>query len=140
MFLFLISVFSIHSTSTPPLLNFGLERQLTNVVGFLILYFFIQLNFDLTSHSFGTRFTSFFNNSFFFFENLFFLGGVLLWILKYYSLFRSKALATIIYTPRPLLIQDSLPFYLRLVPTAFLGLALIISFLPILNYFVWRYF
>ena len=47
--------------------NYYLEsRKQERVILFLLLillsYYFIQLNFELTSHSFGTRFNHFFNN------------------------------------------------------------------------------
>lgn len=140
LFLFLISIFSIHTISTPALLNFGVERQVLNLISFLSLYFFIQLNFDLTSHSFGTRFTSFFNNSFFFFENLFILVLLGFWLLKQYWLVRSKVTMTLNYLIYPAQTPGALNFYLRLTPTLTLVLVLVISFLPIVNYFVWRYF
>lgn len=39
-----------------------------NLIFTLISYFFIQLNFDLSSHNFGIKFFFFFNNNFFFIE------------------------------------------------------------------------
>jgi len=47
-------------------------------------YFFIQLNFELTSHSFGTRFNYFFNNHLFFSSKYSTIRGMFFYNVKYF--------------------------------------------------------
>ena len=99
-------------------------------------YFFIQLNFDLVSHNFGSKFFFFFNNNLFFLE----VSTVLLLLIGVWSsrgltlLYQLGMYRVHILRPRvavsPILRQA--PFWVPL-------LWVIISYKPLLNYFVWNF-
>lgn len=102
----------------------------------ILTYFFIQLNFDLVSHNFGSKFFFFFNN------NLFFLESIVILTLTLISttLNSSAKVYTLHHTYLPL--QHSSRTLLRLTPALNLTLTILLglSFLPLLNYFIWNYF
>lgn len=114
-----------------------LERSIHLMGAFVFSYFFIQLNFDLVSHNFGSKFFFFFNNNLFFLEVL----GICILIGLAHSL--------IIYKVRNqsfvMLVQNSnisgstfnwLGFCILY---AAITVVLFSSFLPLLNYFIWNY-
>ena len=61
---------ALHSRFSILSLHFLAAKNKVLLYVFLFSYFFIQLNFDLTSHNFGARFFFFFNNNLFFLEIL----------------------------------------------------------------------
>jgi len=102
----------------------------------LFFYFFIQLNFDLVSHNFGSKFFFFFSNNLFYLEALFFLSyGLLYWFGNLYH--QTTQLLTL---TRPQLIS----FALNNLPNWVLFISLLsivlLSFVPLINYFLWNYF
>lgn len=105
----------------------------------LLSYSFIQLNFDLVSHNFGSKFFFFFNNNLFLLElMLFTLIRILISIWRNYTT-QSQTVPFFTYPSRPHQLFNEgwwiiLVFYLVLI--SLLGS----SFLPLLNYFVWSYF
>lgn len=108
---------------------------------FIFLYYFIQLNFEITSHNFGVRFFFFFNNNLFLIENI--LLFTVLFILKL------KNLITFEYFLIPLFRLFQIKKYLPLKSHFwFITLLLLItfakpvffSFLPLFNYFLWNFF
>jgi len=105
----------------------------------ILSYYTLQLNFELTSHSFGSRFTYFFNN------NLFLLEVAL--IVIFYMIFQVSQkfrLRTTFIAKRGC--NSDVQFwghkftpYVVWIFLAILLLIILASFLPLLNYFVWRY-
>jgi len=102
-------------------------------------YFFIQLNFELTSHSFGTRFNYFFNNHLFFLQSIVLLG-VCFFIMLNTLYIRRTYLISIgtLRNIRP--IQEFFQGILLWSLGALLILLVIVSFTPLLNYFSWQFF
>jgi hypothetical protein len=108
---------------------------------FALSYYFIQLNFDLTSHSFGSRFVHFFNT------NLFLLKVILLYILIYSYLnmifmknntqilvLYSKTLPFIYFRGGTFLFWF-LTFYLISILSV-----ITLSYSSLVNYFLWSFF
>lgn len=102
---------------------------------FFLSYFFIQLNFDLVSHNFGSKFFFFFNNNLFFLQSI----GVLLLLVLALTTYFSKntlqlsVLAHKYYTIHPFSI-------LRLTPVLVILVWVLASYRPLLNYFFWNFF
>ena len=61
-------------------------RALVSLCFFIATYFFIQLNFELVSHNFGSKFFFFFNNNLFSMEVIFLTILGMLWLLRLNSL------------------------------------------------------
>lgn len=135
--LFLILTWLFHNLSSPHVLEVIFEIWLSLTGLFLAFYFFLQLNFDLTSHSFGARFSSFFNNSLFFLEMFSIL--VLILLVKSSSLARqlSNLLALLTSASRSLLPSTSSYLYVTLLGVS--CLLIMYSLLGLVNYFLWRY-
>ena len=102
----------------------------------LLSYFFIQLNFDLVSHNFGSKFFFFFNNNLFFIESVSALGLSLLFVTKAANgthlcrrLFRTKGA----YLPVP---RNSV---LRCFPAFVVTAWVTRSYRPLVNYFMWNF-
>jgi len=84
---FLIPLYHVHKlTSLNQVLSIYYEQVLF-LLTTLILYFFIQLNFDLVSHNFGVKFFFFFNNKLFFIVMLIFLSFLCWYIVRKYGRF-----------------------------------------------------
>lgn len=108
------------------------------VIWLLVLfsYFFIQLNFDLVSHNFGSKFFFFFNN------NLFFIEFVLVLVFALISTVsaingvnRGKRL---FFGDTPSLTLSPNPV-LRCVPSFVVLVWVIWSYRPLFNYFIWNF-
>jgi len=112
-------------------------------LGLLILmfsYFFLQLNFELTSHNFGSRFTYFFNNNLFFLESLFCCLGTIWWKIRLNILVRSTYISLSLPLTAQRVQPSGKPSYWIFWFMSISGfLIVILSFLPLLNYFFWRY-
>lgn len=105
----------------------------------IITYLFIQLNFDLVSHNFGSKFFFFFNNNLFFLELLITL--TLYWFCMYFktqlsfveNIISIKKLKFTYY--KPLTLQHH-----GLVLLTYVLIILVFnSIIPLLNYFIWTY-
>lgn len=114
-------------------------KKIIIYVGVIIFfYFFIQLNFDIVSHNFGTNFFFFFNNNFFFLESsiMFFL------FINYYVL-KNCLLVNSISTYNYLLNNKGdkslYPFFKIIFVNVLILVLIIYSFVPLFNYFVWNY-
>lgn len=131
----LICLTNIHSLYSTNNIFQNNERFFILILLFILTYFFIQLNFDLISHNFGSKFTHFFNNSLFFMETLLMLTFALyLYIqLLYYS--RAQCLILINFRYNTLLYKWLFVFNMYLV----FSIILISSFIPLFNYFFWNY-
>jgi len=99
-------------------------------------YLFIQLNFDLVSHNFGSKFFFFFNN------NLFFLEILMLLIICYFVFYYYLQLITTQTIILNYLNLTSQSYRLDQANTAVLVLYFLItvliinSFIPLINYFL----
>lgn len=106
---------------------------------FISSYFFIQLNFELVSHNFGSKFFFFFNN------NLFSIEIILVtWLLIAY-LIRTDAFNGVKYslygyalTSPSLGCNFSSPI-LKLLPHCIIAWWVIWSYKPLINYFIWNF-
>ena len=135
----LSTLWVIHSRWT--LLNFikGSELGFLILSGVLLSYYMLQLNFELTSHSFGSRFTYFFNNNLFLLEVFTVLCVHALFQIGHKRQLRTRLLAGL--TDSPLRLCTSSTSRAAIIWFGvFVGVILLISsFLPLLNYFFWRY-
>ena len=105
---------------------------------FVISYFFIQLNFELVSHNFGSKFFFFFNNNLFFIEALLLLLFLFLsWYYLSNSLFTRSILYTGIFKSKCPSTTPSL--LIRLIVPSILLLWVLLSYKPLLNYFLWNF-
>lgn len=99
-------------------------------------YFFLQLNFELVSHNFGSKFFFFFNNNLFFIEVLVFMLAVQLMVLRsFFPLY--EALGLRLNVPKAVL---PLPYLLKVVPTSIALFWVFWSYRPLFNYFFWNFF
>lgn len=118
-----------------------IKRLVYNLNCFLFFsscYFFIQLNFELVSHNFGTKMLFFFDNHFFLVE-VFFLSLVLMLYLSYWWL----------KTQRQIFLRNQLSFkfekcnkniFVSVIGYSTLAVIyLSSSFNLIINYFLWKY-
>ena len=135
----LSTLWVIHSRWT--LLNFikGSELGFLILSGVLLSYYMLQLNFELTSHSFGSRFTYFFNNNLFLLEVFITLLIHALFQIGHKRQLRTRLLAGL--PDSPLRFSTSSASRATIIWFGvFVGVILLISsFLPLLNYFFWRY-
>ena len=134
----LLSLQSLHLKQVITNLTQFTEKFLIGLWIFVFSYFFIQLNFDLVSHNFGSKFFFFFNNNLFFLEILALVSTILLIHLGRIYFWRTQLYIILANGTSPALL--SLQWFgvwliiLLITTTAFS------SFLPLLNYFLWSYF
>lgn len=102
----------------------------------LVSYFFIQLNFDLVSHNFGSKFFFFFNNNLFFLESLLALTTVLFtWS---YSTWARSVTSSIYIPTQPNLLHNN-GIVLRITPLFIACYWVFWSYRPLVNYFLWNF-
>jgi hypothetical protein len=112
------------------------SRQLCSL--FVLSYFFIQLNFELVSHNFGSKFFFFFNNNLFFIEALFMLLTLSsFWHYTSKEIFAKTALYGY-YPYGPSGIKAARLLTRFTVPLV-LVVWMILSYKPLLNYFLWNF-
>jgi len=114
-------------------------QQSIYLVFIFITYYFIQLNFDLVSHNFGTHFFFFFNNNFFLLELLLLLVFFMFILLKKYfnnkkNFFLLQFYNKIKKTTNPL------HYYTIIMFTSYFVVLVFISFNLLLNFFIWNFF
>lgn len=130
----------IHSQTTYLTTQLNLYRLMYVVILIVFSYIFIQLNFDLVSHNFGSKFFFFFNN------NLFFLELTLLLVLNFliFLYFIQNAILNTILinitTFTSHFIKKNNVIIWTLVLYLLLFTLIIVSFIPLVNYFLWVYF
>lgn len=135
----LSTLWVIHSRWT--LVNFikGSELGFLILSGVLLSYYTLQLNFELTSHSFGSRFTYFFNNNLFLLEVFVILFVHALFQIGHKRQLRTRLLVGLTDIPlrwATLSVSRAAIIWFGIL----VGLILLVSsFLPLLNYFFWRY-
>ena len=105
----------------------------------LLSYYFIQLNFELTSHSFGTRFNHFFNNHFFFLQMITLLTSLVVINSFFVAWSRIQNYGLIVYRPNGL---TTSPFsnYMLVLATTLIVTLIFFSYTPLINYFFWQFF
>lgn len=105
----------------------------------LIVFFFIQLNFDLVSHNFGSSLFMFFSSNFFFLEAVLIILSIL--IKLYLKIYSHRALFIGLYYTNVINLKSSFKdiVYLTISLYLIISIILLISFLPLLNYFFWNY-
>jgi len=107
------------------------------VITFLT-YFFIQLNFDLVSHNFGAKFFFFFNNNLFFLEAIMLLSAsyilmILRTVTRDLELYHSF-ISRVTYLPSNLSLLLLTPLL-----NGIIFVLILLSFTPLLNYFLWNF-
>ena len=110
------------------------------IILIMISYLFIQLNFDLVSHNFGSKFFFFFNN------NLFFLELLLMFLLSYIFFMHmiqntsiNTNLVNIYSLSTRVIIRSNRELWL-IILYGLLFLLILFSFIPLINYFLWVYY
>ncbi len=110
-------------------------KVLLSTIIILLTYFLIQLNFDLVSHNFGTKFFYFFNNNLFLLE--FIIIFLLLYILlNYYLIYIINNTSLVQYNTTHNIISYNINSFLSFIYLLILML-LLFSFIPLFNYFLW---
>ncbi len=111
--------------------------KLSSSLLFLALsYFFIQLNFDLTSHNFGARFFFFFNNNLFFLEAV--AGIIISLLVLSISWVRARNVVVSMGPPGSLNSSSWLSI-IRWLTSFTLLYWVFASYQPLFNYFFWNF-
>ena len=134
----LIGLSTTHSSATGSTFQNHLTKLTAMVLLFIVSYFFIQLNFELVSHNFGSKFFFFFNNNLFFLEAVFGLTALSLYLVRDWV--RRTVFSQI--TSRLPKSARSLPGYgpvLPLLLTAYLFYWVLWSYKPLISYFAWNF-
>lgn len=139
LFITLVILSTTHSKTFTRNLEYSRYKLMILLSVFIASYVFIQLNFELVSHNFGSKFFFFFNN------NLFFIQLLLLSIL---TLIYAYTLLLLSWRDSKLLssnLKNNLTGFrntpiLRLLPSFILVLWVLASYKPLLNYFLWNFF
>ena len=104
----------------------------------LCSYVFMQINFELVSHNFGSKFFFFFNN------NLFFLEIIVLSMVLTIGIYRTSVLRRSLQSFHNGLKVKEIPFSLSssvLVIPSIVGMFwLLWSFRPLMSHFLWKFF
>jgi len=133
----LIGVSLVHSLLT---LNTWEQSRIKTIIllcFFIVTYFFIQLNFELVSHNFGSKFFFFFNNNLFFLEASGFLLGVIFF--KILQLIQSHYTQSVYCKRRGDAAQEVSWTLWSLVPSLVFSLWITLSYQPLANYFLWNF-
>jgi cytochrome c biogenesis factor len=124
-----------HSTQTISTLKNGLIKTAVLVLLFTLLYFFTQLNFDLVSHNFGNRFNFFFINTLFFIDSLLVISLIsTIFILNFY--WRKRYELQWAWSESVL---KHLYLYQVMISLVYI-LPVVLSFSPLVTYFLWQTF
>ena len=130
-----LAFFHSRKTLLNPLVS--LHRTLLAAIVFISTYFFIQLNFDLVSHNFGSKFFFFFNNNLFFLE-IISLGSVFgLYVLWNTFISHKNSINWIDTTNKA---PQTLYLYPKSSILVLIALWFIWSYKQLLNYFLWNFF
>lgn len=105
----------------------------------VLVYFFIQLNFDLVSHNFGSRFFYFFSNNLFFLESIT-LSVVFLIYSSYNTMLIKVSDLISLVIGKKYIHLFKLNLLVLLLIIIITTLIIVNSFLPLWNYFLWNYF
>ena len=105
-----------------------------------ISYLFIQLNFDLVSHNFGSKFFFFFNNNLFFLELSFTFFCTCFCLLYAYQIMTLNSILVTFASLTNRFKKRSNMELLVVLLYSLVALLVIFSFIPLINYFLWVYF
>ena len=139
LYVSLIIISSTHSKSQPTHDEYKRTKAKILFTTFFLSYLFIQLNFELVSHNFGSKFFFFFNNNLFFLQLSFIGSFYVFMIFLRLGVYRTTADIVQVYTTSRHKSDPQLSI-LRLLPSILLSLWVIISYKPLLNYFLWNFF
>jgi len=120
--------------------SFYIIHFLQSSIYYLVLiYFFIQLNFDLVSHNFGAKFFFFFSNNLFFLEIIaLLLGAITYQVIELRKLNWEKRclvrLSPTMSFPNKYVTNYLTPFLYVIIYLITIG-----SLTPLLNYFLWNF-
>ena len=139
LFVTLVVLSTTHSKTIIRSLEYNRHKVGMLVLIFLASYIFIQLNFELVSHNFGSKFFFFFNNNLFFIQLL--LTSTLLLIYIYSLILLGKRDKDLVYlhSKNNVRVRTNSTM-LRFIPSFILSLWVIVSYKPLLNYFLWNFF
>ena len=130
----------IHSQITYLTTQLNLYRLIYIVILIVFSYIFIQLNFDLVSHNFGSKFFFFFNNNLFFLElTLLLVFNFLIFLYFIQNAILNTILINITTFTSHFIKKNNLIIW-TLVLYLLLFTLIIVSFIPLVNYFLWVYF
>ena len=134
----LIGLSSTHSLLTVSTFQNYLTKLTAMVLLFIVSYFFIQLNFELVSHNFGSKFFFFFNNNLFFLEAVFGLTTLALYIVRDWA--RRTAFTQVMGSP-PKHTRGVSGYgpVLPLLLTAYIFYWVLWSYKPLVSYFAWNF-
>jgi len=118
----------------------SLYRLLYIIILITFSYIFIQLNFDLVSHNFGSKFFFFFNNNLFFLELTFLLVINYVFFLYYIQTVILNTILIRFITAVGYVIKYLNVVVWTLILYVLIFILIIVSFTPLVNYFLWIYF
>ena len=128
----------LHSEATPSLHYLLGLKSIFLVAAVIASYFFMQLNFELVSHNFGSKFFFFFNNNLFFIEVIILTFGIIAWN---WSKICSWLIidSSLTYATRGNNITSTRT-YVTILPPLIATLWVIFSYSPLVNYYLWNFF
>lgn len=136
LFIFILSLLFVHSYNIISNLIFIITKYSVFLMSLIIFFILLQLNFELTSHSFGSRLSYFFNTNFTLSQFITLLGLNLFYIVtiifnKYFFLINS-------FFRNSFSRNTNFNFYILFsILSAFLTV-IISTTTPLINYYVWR--
>lgn len=120
--------------------SFYITYFLQSSIYYLVLiYFFIQLNFDLVSHNFGAKFFFFFSNNLFFLEIITLLLGALTYQVVELRKLNCEKRSLVRLNQSVSLTDKYVTHYLTPFLYTVIYLVTIGSLTPLLNYFLWNF-
>ena len=128
----------MHSETTPSSHYLLVMKSIFFVVAIVASYFFMQLNFELVSHNFGSKFFFFFNNNLFFLEVIILTFGIMAWIWTKVCLW-STIDSSLTYTSIRNNVTD-IRMFITMLPLLVATLWVIFSYSPLVNYYLWNFF
>ena len=128
----------LHSEVTPSLHYLLVRKSVFLVVAIVTSYFFMQLNFELVSHNFGSKFFFFFNNNLFFIEVIILTFGIIAW--NWTKLCSWSTLdSSLVYTAKANN-TTTVRTFVTVLPPLVATLWVIFSYSPLVNYYLWNFF
>lgn len=139
LLVFLYFYIELHSHQTIYLFWRKQVKIQTFLIIILLSYYFIQLNFELTSHSFGTRFNHFFNNHIFFLimsslsiTCIYYLTKRWIWTLSQNCGLKLPF--------QPTFSLETTKSYSVVLSMLLVTMLVFFSYTPLINYFFWQFF
>lgn len=108
-------------------------------LSFALLYFFIQINYELTSHNFGSRFFFFFNNNLLLFNLVLILSASLIFIYFTNTQLISSRKYRVDSFEAPRRVSNRSVLFLRIYSFIFFSVWIYISIEPLIDAFTRRY-